>query len=182
MEVVRSIPLSRGFAAIVSAADYPELSRFTWSARFNEITGSWYAVRNTWINGSRQTVQMGRQVLGLEHDDQRQADHENHDTLNNTRGNLRIATAKQNCQNRRRRSDNKSTYKGVSWNSKISKAGKWRVQIWLNGTNVTIGHFADPIEAALAYDARARQEFGEFACCNFPADYNHQSTSLPIAA
>jgi hypothetical protein len=182
MEAVRSIPLSRGFVAVVSAADYPDLSRFKWYARFNEFTGSWYAVRYVRVNGKRETIQMGREVLGLQPGDPRQADHENHDTLDNTRSNLRIASAKQNCQNRRRRSDNKSTYKGVSWNSKISKAGRWRAQIWLNRTNVTIGHFADPVEAALAYDARARQEFGEFAYCNFPADHTHQTSSLPIAA
>jgi hypothetical protein len=174
--------LSRGFVAIVSAVDYPDLSRFKWYARFNKLTHSWYPVRYVRIDGRPKTIQMGRQILGLEHGDPRQADHENHITLDCTRPNLRVATPKQNCQNRRRRSDNKSTYKGVSWNSRISKIGKWRTQIWLNGTNVTIGHFADPIEAALAYDARARQEFGPFALCNFPVDYNYQVASLPIAA
>jgi hypothetical protein len=111
---------------------------------------------------------MGRQILGLQPGDSTQCDHENHNTLDYTRGNIREATRKQQCQNRRRRADNVSTYKGVSWDRGCSKKGRWKVQIWLDRSNVLIGRFDDPVEGAKAYDKRARQEFGPFALCNFP--------------
>jgi hypothetical protein len=167
-EKYRTIKLSRGFVTTVDEADYAELSKYAWSARYSESARSWYAYRTARVQGKTVTYQMSREIMKLAPRDPRQVDHNDHDTLNNTRSNLRIATRKQNCQNRRRRTDNKSTYKGVSWNSSISKAGAWRVQIWINGTNKLIGHFEDPIEAAKAYDRRARLEFGEFAYFNFP--------------
>ncbi|WP_433963645.1 hypothetical protein [Tunturiibacter gelidiferens] len=169
-EATRTIPLSRALVARVDEADYDELSKHKWYARYSESSRSWYAFRSGYVNGKRSTIQMARQILGLKHGDARQPDHKNHDTLDNVRGNLRIATRKQNCRNRRRRTDNVSTFKGVSWNKGASKSGRWRAQIWVNGTNKLIGHFDDPIEAAKAYDRRARQEQGEFAYTNFPAE------------
>jgi hypothetical protein len=164
----RTIKLSKGFVAVVDESDFAELSKHKWYARYSESSRSWYAFRSGYVNGKRSTIQMARQILGLVHGDQRQPDHKNHDTLNNIRTNLRIATRKQNCRNRRRRTDNRSTYTGVSWNASVSKAGKWRVQIWVNGTNKLVGHYDDPVEAAKAYDERARKEHGEFANLNFP--------------
>lgn len=159
-----TIPLTRGFHATVSAEDYESLSQFEWSAVFKPHPRSWYAVRFAAVNGKRTTISMARQILGLEIGDTRQADHIDHDTLDNSRENLRAVTRKENCQNRRKRSDNTSTFKGVSWNR---RASKWRVQIWINGSNRLIGHYSDPVEAAKAYDAAARREFGPYALCNF---------------
>ena len=164
----RTIPLSKGFVAVVDESDHVELSEFKWYARYSKSSRSWYATRTAYVDGKRISVQMARQILGLLPGDPRQPDHEDHDSLNNTLDNLRVATRKQNCRNRRRRTDNTSTFKGVSWNKQVSKVGAWRAQIWVNGTNKLIGHFSDPIEAAKAYDARARKEFGEFALTNFP--------------
>jgi hypothetical protein len=163
-----SIPLGNGFVAVVSAEDLPELSKFTWHTCYRPSTRSWFAVRYTRVAGKKVTVIMARQILGLAPDDPRQADHENHDTLCNTRDNIRIATPMQNCQNRRRRTDNTSGFKGVSWNSRACKAGKWRAQITFNGKTLCVGNYTDRVEAAHAYDAKARELFGPFALCNFP--------------
>lgn len=167
MSETKTITLTNGMLATVSAEDFPSLSQYTWHGHFSPSTKTCYAVRRVKHCGRSYSLQMGRQILGLERGDQRQCDHIDHDTLNNTRENLRIATRAENCRNRRRRTDNSSQYKGVSWNKGASKAGRWRVQIWVDGTNKLIGHFTDAIEAARAYDARAREVFGEFACCNF---------------
>ncbi len=180
-EATRRIPLSRGFVAIVDAEEFEALSQFRWRARFNTCTRSWYVVRTARVvrDGKPQTVpiQMGRQILGLESGDLRQVDHRNHDTLDHRRSNLRIATRKENCRNRRKRSDNRSTFKGVSWDPIVSRVGKWRVQIWYGGTNHTVGRFSDPIEAAKAYDRAAREHHGEFAQTNFPPE---PATDSPI--
>ena len=46
--------------------------------------------------------------------------------------------------------------------------GKWQVSICLKGKSTHLGYFDDEIEAALAYDRKARELFGAFACLNFP--------------
>jgi hypothetical protein len=171
-----TISLSKGFVATISAEDFELVSQYAWRARYNPMTRSVYAVAYAYVNGRKTTIQMGRLILGLSHSDRRQADHANHDSLLNTRANLRIATPAENCRNRRRRSDNSSTFKGVSFHRPMKK---WRVQIWLNKTNRVVGYFSNPIEAAHAYDAAAREHFGPFAHCNFPPP---PANELPIAA
>lgn len=88
-----------------------------------------------------------------------------HDGLNNQRHNLRVATQMQNGQNQRPQTGKSSQYKGVSW-YKASSA--WRARIRVNKVLILLGEFASELEAAYAYDAAAREAFGEFACTNFP--------------
>jgi hypothetical protein len=91
-------------------------------------------------------------------------DHINGDRLDNQRGNLRIATRQQNCWNTTKRKGNyTSPYKGVSW-----RRGQWAAYITVSNRQRPLGKFADPIEAARAYDCAAREMFGEFAYLNFP--------------
>ena len=56
-----------------------------------------------------------------------------------------------------------SRYRGVS-----RRYGKWKARIKQNGHDLVIGDFDDELEAALAYDAKARQLHGEKAMINFP--------------
>lgn len=77
-------------------------------------------------------------------------------------GNVRFVTAKQNAMNRRGRKTNKSGYKGVS-----IKLNRFRALIVHNGKNIHIGSFKDAETAARAYDAKAKELFGEYAYLNF---------------
>ena len=92
-------------------------------------------------------------------------DHENHDGLDNQRENLRPASTSENGGNKRRRRTASSQYKGVSW---AADRRLWGAQIVRDDTLQLLGWFGDEAEAARAYDAAARQIFGEFACLNFP--------------
>lgn len=56
-----------------------------------------------------------------------------------------------------------SEYRGVS-----RRYGKWKARIKQNGHDLVIGDFEDEIEAARAYDRKARQLHGEKAMLNFP--------------
>jgi len=87
-------------------------------------------------------------------------DHIDCNSLNNTFSNLREADSAQNKANTRRRSDNKSGYKGVCWNRARSK---WMAQIRREGRPHFLGHFETVEEAAAAYAAAAQETFGEFA-------------------
>ena len=100
-------------------------------------------------------------------------DHINHDGLDNRRENLRICTYSQNSQNKRRRVDSKSGYKGVHQISEKYKLKK-RFMAYLRPKGqkrIRLGHYLTAEEAAKAYDKKAKELFGEFAELNFPEDY-----------
>jgi hypothetical protein len=87
--------------------------------------------------------------------------------LNNRRSNLRHCSNQENCRNQGLAKSNRSGYKGVSWYPNYQK---WVATIVWNGRKVFLGYYTDPVEAARAYDARARELFGAFARPNFPAE------------
>ena len=66
--------------------------------------------------------------------------------------------------NRRRKKNGSSKYKGVAW---IIRDERWQAAIQYEGRNIHLGHFTSEIEAARAYDAAAKQYFGDFALTNF---------------
>jgi hypothetical protein len=92
-------------------------------------------------------------------------DHADRNSLNNQLSNLRLATRSQQGHNQRLRSTNTSGYRGVTWDKQM---GKWQARIMVNGKRIHLGFYADPKEAALAYDAAAKIHYGEFAVLNFP--------------
>lgn len=91
-------------------------------------------------------------------------DHEDRDRTNNTFGNLRPATQRQNTGNTWLSTHNTSCFKGVSKNS---ASGKWHAQIKINGKQTYLGRRDTPEEAAKLYDSAARLHFGEFAVTNY---------------
>ncbi len=157
----RTIALTQGQVTLVDDADYEFLSRWKWFAWWNRHTSSFYAVRSARLeDGTKVTVRMNRQILGLERGDKRQGDHRNHDTLDNRRENLRICTPSENSQNRRVQRNSKSGQKGVSY--RASKR-KWRAVIFVNGTHLHLG-YRDTAEECIALYREAEQRyFGEFA-------------------
>lgn len=90
------------------------------------------------------------------------------DHIDNTPGNdwpenLRAATASQNACNSKRRSDNTSGIKGVSWDR---KRNKWRARIKLNGKTKLVGRF-DSLEEAKEAISKIRTEVhGDYARCD----------------
>jgi len=89
-------------------------------------------------------------------------DHKNRDPEDNRIDNLRPATKVENARNRSIRKDKK--FKGVYFRKDMSK---YEVRIHgENGTEI-LGFFKTEIEGASAYDTRAREMFGSFACTNF---------------
>lgn len=87
-------------------------------------------------------------------------DHKNGVPWDNTWENLRPATFTQNKANSRTYKNNKSGYKGVSWNKREQA---WVAQISLGRKVRHLGYFTDPKEAHDAYATAARESFGEYA-------------------
>lgn len=158
---MRLIQLTRGFFAKVDEVDYDWLSQYCWCVD-NPSDGLYYAVRTVGKHPLKKFL-MHRVILGIS--DCRKVDHRDGDGLNNQRFNLRPATNSQNNGNQRRPINNKSGFKGVYWNKRMLK---WHAQITIFQRRTHIGVFDNKVEAAFAYDAAAREHFGEFARTNFP--------------
>lgn len=90
-------------------------------------------------------------------------DHINGDGLDNRRENLRVCSPMQNLWNSKKQT-NTSGFKGVT---KRASDKAFIARIRVNYKLISLGSFADPIDAAKAYDAAARAHFGEFARTNF---------------
>jgi AP2 domain-containing protein len=156
----RLIPLTQGQNAIVDANDFEWLSQWNWYAVWCEHSRSFYATRNE-EGRTGNAIFMHKAILSCER--REQGDHKNHDTLDNRKGNLRKATNTENNFNKGPQSNNKSGYKGVSWDKEKEK---WLAQIVHQGTHVFIGRFSSVKEAAHAYDTAAKKYHGEFAVLN----------------
>lgn len=91
-------------------------------------------------------------------------DHKNRNKQDNRFINLREATDPENQRNRGRQKNNKSGFKGVSWNTG-RKA--WLAMIHDGTRNKNLGYFASRENAAIAYDVAALKYHGEFAHLNF---------------
>lgn len=90
-------------------------------------------------------------------------DHINGNKLDNLRCNLRVVTNKQNVWNNGIRNDNSSGYRGV-WYRK--ERCKWQAEIKANGKKYSLGCYKTPEEAAIVYNKKAKELFGEYARLN----------------
>ena len=163
------IELTQNKYCIVDPIDY-DLSNVKWCVIKQGIKIPCYrAMRKDTINGKYKTVLMHRVIMErilnrcLEHHEQ--VDHIDHNCLNNTRSNLRLVSNSQNQMNRQKGPNCSSKYKGVTWD--VSRQ-LWISQIGYNGTHAQLGRYSSEIDAALTYDAYAKEVFGEFANLNFP--------------
>lgn len=164
--------LTQGQVALVDDDDFALLSAFKWfyyPGSPRSLTG--YAMRNRRATeGKRGVIYMHRSILAAPQGSV--VDHINGNGLDNRRSNLRLATHRQNCRNRRgAERTSTSSYLGVSWHK---KGRKWAAFICERkdgrGISTYLGLFASEEDAAKAYDSAARIRFGRFASLNFPGD------------
>lgn len=102
-----------------------------------------------------------RHILGLPDGDKRKGDHKNDDPKDYRLGNLRIATAKQNGQNRKKPVTALQHYKGIQ-----SIKGSYRARLRANGGLYYGPYRGTQAAAAKDYDRLAVEHSGEFARTN----------------
>lgn len=88
-----------------------------------------------------------------------QIDHKNLNRSDDRIDNLREASPVENAQNRRKKSNNTSGFKGVHW---VAHANKWQSRISVNGNRINLGLYSDIKDAAAAYAKAAKFYYGEF--------------------
>jgi hypothetical protein len=149
------VPLAGGQFAMIDKSDLELVSQYEW--RLSSNGGKWiYAV-----SGRSSELRMHRLITSAKPGEQ--VDHINANGLDNRRSNLRICSASQNIANARKKSGNfTSKFKGV-----CRTKGGWKAQITLDYKKFCLGTYSTEERAAAAYDAAAREKFGEFARCNF---------------
>jgi hypothetical protein len=157
---MKQIQLTQGEIALVDDFDLEQLSQFKWYV--HKAAHTCYARTDVGGRKNKKHIYMHRLLVsvpaGL------QVDHRDYNGLNNQRCNLRICSQQENMQSRR--SLNKtSKYKGVY---KCNHASGWYARAQKKGEVFYLGYFRDETEAANAYDAKAKELFGEFAYLNFP--------------
>lgn len=161
---MKEIRLTQGEIAFVDDEDFEYLNQWEWHTVKYKYTN--YARRRPLINGKLTTINMHRQIMKTPIN--MEVDHIDHNGLNNQKSNLRNCTHRQNAMNNSSRGSSK--YLGVSIVGRGRQKGMISAEIKMNYRKIHIGVFSTEIEAAKAYDKKAKELFGEFANLNFKSD------------
>ncbi len=158
---VALVTLTRGYVAVIDAADAPLVAGHNWTAmehlRSDGTIRTVCAHRKELVDGKRVTVYLHRVIAGTP--DDLVTDHIDGDGLNNRRANLRAATTAQNGHNERRAINNTSGVKGVHWHKRDRR---WCAKIRLRRKSIYLGEFAHLLDAAEAYAKASAELHGEF--------------------
>lgn len=153
------VHLTRGKYAIVDKEDFENVNRLNWHAK--QTKNGFYATRRYRENGKYVNLDMHHFILG---NNQKIIDHIDGNGLNNMKSNLRFASHRQNLMNQRKQKNRTSIYKGVYFSKDCNK---FIANIKTNRKTTYLGCFSNEYDAAIAYDIKAKELFGEFAKLNF---------------
>src|SRR3990167_1295038 len=134
---MKTIILTQSKLALVDEKNFDRCMNYKWCA--SKKGNLFYAC--AWIGGRISLLH--RFILGLEYGDGKKVDHRNGD----------------------------SKYKGVSYftNKSVKTPNRWTAYIGgkkVGKNKIHLGNFRTEIEAALAYNRKAKELFGEFALLN----------------
>lgn len=138
---------------------------YTWFAKYDEDIQNFYAVTSWYYPKLKRAkpIYLHQFIMNA---NSKIVDHENHNTLDDRKKNLRVIADSNNSKNRKtRNSNNKSGYRNVSWSK---SENKWLVQLQINKKNTVLGKFDyEDLDKAGEFAEKMRQKYyGEFAGSN----------------
>lgn len=143
---MKTIPLTKGYEAIVDDEDYEMLSVHKWCVNVNR--NAVYVRRGApRCKGKQMEIKMHTVIMNAP--EGTQVDHIDGNGLNNQKSNLRIVTNRQNCMNRHQMKT--SRYPGVTW---AKRERRWVAQAQIDGKHIHLGTFRTEKEAYAVYLAR----------------------------
>lgn len=130
---------------LVDVSDLPAIDAAfsSVSAHFCPRSENFYAIGYAWRSGSDVQERLSRFLMAAPRE--MVVDHINHDTMDNTRSNLRIVDVSANALNRKGpRAGSKAGYIGVSW---CEVKQRWQAERRIAGVRYYLGQFRDKAEA-----------------------------------
>jgi hypothetical protein len=139
--------------AVIDTEDYERCKQFKWKLN-RDLKKNDFRVASC-KGGYLGPFIMRKKLMSKE------VDHIDGNTLDNRKQNLQIITHRQNSLKRKMQKNNTSGYRGV-----VQNKNKWISQIGSNGKYYHLGNFDTKEKAALVYNEKAKEFFGEFAVLN----------------
>lgn len=176
-----SIPImskGKSYEILIDTVDYERFKQYNWNVLYSKGEATKY-IRRKILKGEDRAggVELLHHFI-LRLGSEIHLDHIDGNGFNNRSYNIRVATSAQNSQNRRKRKNTSSKFKGVIW---CKRDKKWIARITYQGKQIRIGSFESEItngvdegeiRAAEGYDEAAVRYFGSFALLNFEEDRN----------
>lgn len=146
------------YSVLIDDSDFELVSKHKW---YIITTGGAIKSNYAYAHIDKKFTGMHRLITGI-YDKNIIIDHIDRNGLNNCRANLRKASISQNNANRSSAKKARSSFLGVSKHN-----NRWRATIGFKGKNHKLGLYKTEQEAAIAYDKKAKEFYGEFANINF---------------
>lgn len=148
---------------LVDDEDYNFLNQFRWYLRRSNKRNNQLGYAQTPITINRKQTSIIMHKILIDIPNGMVIDHINHNTFDNRKSNLRIVTKSQNQMNKLPQKGKISKFKGVNWDKNLKK---WKSRCSLNRKQYYLGLFEDEIDAARAYNIKAKELHGEYAYLN----------------
>jgi len=145
-----------GYDVLIDDEDFEKAQYIKWH-RINKNGSPYFSKSFRSKDNKYHSILLHRLIINAPHG--KHVDHINGDTLDNRKSNLRICSRTDNNCNLKRRVDNTSGYKGVSFDKKKKK---WAAYISKNKKRHFLGYFNTPKEAHKAYCKASKKYHGEF--------------------
>lgn len=159
----RFLTLRNGEKVKIDSADFEKANQHKWYMIQQKNSGKRQAVTNLKTKNGYKQVTLGKFLMNPPQG-KMVYPRRSREILDYRRQNLIVCTMRERqIMLPKRKSNCSSPFKGVAWEK---SRGKWRAHIDIKGQTRTIGYFDDEIAAALAYNKKARELYGDIAYQN----------------